>query len=149
MAEDRDLEKAESVHELSEKNSDSSDGFHYGPAADANEEDLPRTTAPPELVENAIDVPPQGRRGSKSSHCSADSQDTQPDYGHDHQVPTPYRSRSRAQSSTRSVRRDAVKVPRGQRRGLFAGLTIVAEVTNPLDYPRRTKWFLTVREAAS
>jgi hypothetical protein len=35
-----------------------------------------------------------------------------------------------------------VKVPRSQRRGLFARFAIVAEVTEPYDYPDRTKWFI-------
>jgi hypothetical protein len=36
-----------------------------------------------------------------------------------------------------------VKVPRSQRRGLFAGLTILAEVEEPKHYSRRTKWSIT------
>jgi len=36
-----------------------------------------------------------------------------------------------------------VKVPRSQRRGLFAGLTILAEVEEPKNYSRPTKWFIT------
>lgn len=38
---------------------------------------------------------------------------------------------------------DPVKVPRSQRRGLFARFTTVAEVDDPKLYPRRTKWFIT------
>lgn len=38
---------------------------------------------------------------------------------------------------------EAVKVPRAQRRGLFGRFTIVAEVTEPKNYPRSTKWFIT------
>lgn len=34
-------------------------------------------------------------------------------------------------------------VSRSQRRGLLGRFTVVAEVENPLDYPRRTKWFIT------
>ena len=35
-----------------------------------------------------------------------------------------------------------VKVPRGDRRGLFARFTLIAEITEPWDYPDSTKWFL-------
>ena len=37
----------------------------------------------------------------------------------------------------------AIKVPRSQRRGLFGRFTLLAEVEEPKDYPRRTKWFIT------
>lgn len=50
------------------------------------------------------------------------------------------RVQSRA-SSTRS--RPLVVVPRGKRRGLFAGLTLVPEVERPYDYSRKTKWIIT------
>ena len=40
-------------------------------------------------------------------------------------------------------RRDPVKVPRSQRRGLLGRFTIVAEVENPYDYNNRLKWFIT------
>lgn len=36
-----------------------------------------------------------------------------------------------------------VKVPRSQRRGLFARFALPAEVTQPMDYNNRTKWFIT------
>lgn len=36
-----------------------------------------------------------------------------------------------------------VKVPRARRRGLFARFALVAEVTNPYDYPNNIKWFIT------
>ena len=35
------------------------------------------------------------------------------------------------------------KVPRRKRRGLLAHLTIIPEVTDPYQYPRSTKWFIT------
>lgn len=38
---------------------------------------------------------------------------------------------------------EPVKVPRSQRRGLFARLTILAEVENPKHYSRRVKWYIT------
>ena len=37
----------------------------------------------------------------------------------------------------------AVKVPRSQRRGLFARFAILAEVEEPKHYSRRSKWFIT------
>jgi hypothetical protein len=40
-------------------------------------------------------------------------------------------------------RRDAVKVPRSQRRGLLGRFTLVAEVENPYDYSNALKWFVT------
>jgi len=74
---------------------------------------------------------------------SHDSERTVSDEGHDAQVATPHRSRSRAQSSTRSIQKDAVVVPRGERRGLFARLAVIPEVTEPHDYSRKRKWMIT------
>lgn len=42
-----------------------------------------------------------------------------------------------------SIRQQAIKVPRHKRRGLLAKFSIIAEVEEPKDYPRRTKWFIT------
>lgn len=42
-----------------------------------------------------------------------------------------------------SIRGQAIKVPRAKRRGLLGKFSIVAEVGEPKDYPRRTKWFIT------
>lgn len=39
--------------------------------------------------------------------------------------------------------RPTVKVPCGKRRGLFARFALVAEVTQPVDYDRKVKWFIT------
>lgn len=39
--------------------------------------------------------------------------------------------------------RDAVTVPRSQRRGLFGRFTLVAEVQDPYDYDNKLKWFIT------
>lgn len=36
----------------------------------------------------------------------------------------------------------AVKVPRSERRGLFARATILAELEDPYQYSYRTKWFI-------
>ena len=42
-----------------------------------------------------------------------------------------------------------VKVPRSKRRGLFARFALVAEVTDPVDYNRKVKWFITAIVAFS
>lgn len=42
-----------------------------------------------------------------------------------------------------SIRGQAIKVPRAKRRGLLGKFSIIAEVEEPKDYPRRTKWFIT------
>lgn len=81
----------------------------------------------------------RGRRARRSSDSSNESIHT----AHDHQTATPSRDRSRAQSSARSVRREPVNVPRSQRRGLLGRFTLIPEITNQYDYPRRTKWMLT------
>jgi hypothetical protein len=56
------------------------------------------------------------------------------------------RSHSRA-SSARS--RPLVVVPRKERRGLFAQLTLIPEVERPYDYARKTKWMVTAIVAAA
>ena len=43
---------------------------------------------------------------------------------------------------TITPKKPIVKVPRAERRGLFARFAIVAEVTEPWDYPDSTKWFI-------
>ena len=91
-------------------------------------------------------LPRRGRTMSGQSGESRESHEsdrTLSDEGHDAQVATPHRSRSRAQSSTRSIQKDAIVVPRGQRRGLFANLAMIAEVTEPHDYTRKRKWMIT------
>lgn len=42
-----------------------------------------------------------------------------------------------------SIRGQAINVPRAKRRGLLGRFSIIAEVEEPKDYPRRTKWFIT------
>lgn len=107
----------------------------------AKERDIAAAGAPFTNAEDVLDLFPRGRTGSRGNQSSRDiSEDS--NTPHDHQVPV-HRSRSRAQSSARSVVRDAVTVPRAQRRGLLARCTLIAEVTNPYDYPRKKKWTLT------
>ena len=110
----------------------------------SKEPDIPAVAAPISNSEDILEIG-RGRRTSsqsQSSHASKDSDATHPDIDHDHQTP-PHRDRSRAQSSARSARREAVKVARKDRRGLFARFTVVAEITDPYAYSRRLKWWLT------
>ena len=99
-------------------------------------------------VENGSDSTQRGRGRALSGQTdeireSHESDRTISDEGHDAQVATPHRSRSRAQSSTRSLQKEAVVVPRGERRGLFARLAVLAEVTEPHDYSNKKKWMIT------
>ena len=48
-----------------------------------------------------------------------------------------------ATSKASSVQPPPVKVARARRRGLFARFTVLAEVEEPKDYPRSTKWLIT------
>lgn len=114
------------------------------------EPDITAVGAPCANSENVLDIMHRGRSGHAEAHEMRDSHDSErtqsDDGGHDHQVATPHRNRSRAQSTTRSMRsiqKDAVKVPQGERRGLFARLAVIAEVTEPYDYTRRKKWTIT------
>lgn len=52
-------------------------------------------------------------------------------------------SRQISRVSTKLTVKYVGKVPRRNRRGLLAHLTIVPEVEDPYKYPRRTKWFIT------
>lgn len=59
----------------------------------------------------------------------------------DTEAPPP---RSRTQSRASSTRsRPLTVVPRAERRGLFAQLTLIPEVERPYDYSRKTKWTIT------
>ena len=48
-----------------------------------------------------------------------------------------------ATSKASSLQPPPVKVARAERRGLFARFTILAEVEEPKNYPRSTKWLIT------
>nr|POF01192.1 mfs transporter ops2 [Quercus suber] len=113
----------------------------------AEERDIAAAAAPFTNAEDVLEILPRGRIGSHCSHSSEstdDSQRTFSDAAHDHQVPTHRsRSHSRARSSTRSAVREAIVVPRAQRRGLLARLTLIAEITDPYAYARKKKWLLT------
>lgn len=148
MAEDdqHDLEKGEFEKELDKIEPDSSDdSTHEIPSrvhtALSKEPDITATTAPCSNSEDVLKLFGRGRAGSRESQFTNDSQRTASD-AHDHQVAAPSRSRSRTRS-TRSVRRQVVKVPKSERRGLFARLALIAEVTDPYDYTNRMKWTIT------
>ena len=83
-----------------------------------------------EEVDDSISISP--------SHASTATEHTH------HSSATPEKkSRPVTLSRTTSVTPDAVIVPRAQRRGLLARFTLIPEITNPVHYARRTKWFLT------
>ncbi|KAK6441618.1 hypothetical protein LTR95_002156 [Oleoguttula sp. CCFEE 5521] len=146
-----DLERGESEKELEKSSSSDRSSMHIPELqhpAYTQEPDITAVGAPCSNSENILDLPRRGRRRSVETHESRrnshDSDQTHSDIeGHDAQVATPHRSRSRARSSVRSIKRDAVIVPRGERRGLFARLAVIAEVTEPYDYTRRKKWTVT------
>jgi hypothetical protein len=71
-------------------------------------------------------------RPSRGRSLSINTQHDEEDIEH----ATPGRSLSRP--------RPIKIVPRAERRGLFASLTLVPEVEEPIDYARSTKWFLTL-----
>lgn len=51
-------------------------------------------------------------------------------------------SRAQTAEETVEVVPAAVRVPRSQRRGLFARATILAEIEDPYQYSYKTKWFI-------
>lgn len=137
-----DIEKAD--FQANDDHSATDESSHTGHDNVLSSKELGISVAvPTERNEDDIDESPRGRKGSRSSHSSNDSERTLPDDGDDHQTATPARDLSRAQSSIRSVRQEPIKVPRKQRRGLLGRFTIISEVTVQYDYPRRTKWMLT------
>ncbi|EMC92113.1 hypothetical protein BAUCODRAFT_276579 [Baudoinia panamericana UAMH 10762] len=148
---DRDIEKGDPGKEFEPiEPTTSSETTLATPAepyeALSKEPDVTAVGAPCSNSEDVIEVFRGRRHPSRESHASRSSGNSQQtdddDEAHDHQVPT-HRTRSRAQSSTRSVKREAVKVPVSERRGLFARLCIFAEVIEPYDYSRGKKWFIT------
>jgi hypothetical protein len=145
MNKELDLEKGAHNGDTDETNDDT-DNDTTAPdtpqSALTKEPDITAHAAPCANSEDVLEISKRGRQDSAGSQSSHDSEQTLSD-GHDHQVPV-HRDRSRAQSSVRSVRRDVEKIPRNARRGLLGRFTIIAEVTNPYDYARKTKWLLTL-----
>ncbi|KAF1849024.1 MFS general substrate transporter [Cucurbitaria berberidis CBS 394.84] len=74
------------------------------------------------------------------AHSHASTASEHPNH---HSSPPEKKSRPITLSRTMSVTPDAIIVPRSQRRGLLSRFTLIPEVTNPVHYARRTKWFLT------
>ena len=144
MGQDEDIEQQDidrKSHRQS-KHSEDDDGPPGLQVALSKEPDIPAVAAPVPNSEEILEIGRGRRRSSQSSHDSKDSKATLPDTGPDHQTPG-HRDRSRARSTAQSVVREAVKVPRKDRRGLFARFTLVAEITDPYAYSRRLKWWLT------
>ncbi|KAI9750788.1 MAG: hypothetical protein M4579_006309 [Chaenotheca gracillima] len=56
---------------------------------------------------------------------------------------------SSQREETASIHAQPIQVPRSKRRGLFGQLTILPEITEPHDYPRKVKWFITFVIAAA
>lgn len=148
MSRERDVEKGQIENDIEKIDHEPSEEIEtpttptHSNIALTKEPDITATSAPCANSEDILEIPRRGRSTSKATDSSSDSEQAPSQRWHDHQVP-PHRDRSRAQSSARSVRRDPVKVPRSQRRGLLGRLTVIAEVTNPYDYSRKTKWTLT------
>ncbi|KAF2215927.1 hypothetical protein CERZMDRAFT_35084 [Cercospora zeae-maydis SCOH1-5] len=133
--------------EKSEECSSSEDGPHGSSTAFPRKPDAVATTSDDE---DASRFDPRRHSSSVSSRSSEDSQRTVSE-GHDPQVTT-HRSRSRgnhsrAHSSIRSATREAVKVPKSDRRGLLARFCVFEEVTNAQDFSRRKKWTITATVA--
>lgn len=147
MGQDREHESVDHADSEKELNkidrlsSTEEEGSRPGSASSRRTKDV-NADAPASDGLEILDVPERGRTESTSTRSSEDSQRTGSDGAHDHQVPS-RRTPSRAQSSVRSVRRDAVRVPRSQRRGLLARLCLMDEVTNAKDYSRKKKWTVT------
>ena len=56
---------------------------------------------------------------------------------------------SQSNERDESIHPTAVTVPRSQRRGLLSRFAILAEVEQPVDYSRNSKWFITFVVAAA
>jgi len=60
-----------------------------------------------------------------------------------HSIDRPRSARPQPPSRSSSIYREAIKVPRGERRGLLARVTVIAEVDEPKDLANKTKWMIT------
>lgn len=142
MAKDRDQDQDPDLEKMSsaeiQSASEEEGETENSPAATGNS--VPNSIVEPEWADEEEDAR-RGHGGPHSPRHSEDSQRTEDDF-HDHQVP-PHRSRSHAQSSMRSVRPPAVKVPRDERRGLLARFCFIDEITNAWDYSNNMKWLIT------
>ena len=141
MSLEHDIEREDFQAEANEDKTDLSESSSHEPVVIQNDHGI-AVAAPKDVLKEEEDEEFRGRKASRTSE-SSDSNLTLSEGAEDHQVAAPSRDQSRAPSSSLSVRREPVKVPRGQRRGLLGRFTIIAEITNQYDYPRRTKWMLT------
>ena len=94
------------------------------------EPDITAAAAPPANTEDVLKIP-------ELAHRSSDEKSPRPEVENQHNALSTTRSRGS------SVRPDPVKVPRRERRGWLASWCIIAEVEEPKDYSRRTKWIVT------
>ncbi|KIW08786.1 uncharacterized protein PV09_00721 [Verruconis gallopava] len=90
------------------------------------------------------DVDTEGkRRHSSTSSASIQSVKALQTDVEAHVVEQPSLSRQISRISSRLTPNYPPKVPRNERRGLFARFSLVPEVTQPVLYPRKTKWVIT------
>lgn len=97
------------------------------------EPDITAVGAPPANTEDVLKL---------ASHESRETDLSEDELHRQAKIPRP-KGLSRANSRASTIHPDAVKVPRGERRGLLARLAVVAEVRDPYDYSRKTKWLVT------
>lgn len=76
-----------------------------------------------------------------STHSRSDTLSIEPD-ARDEELQAGQEQISRISSA--HSRPPAIVVRRGERRGLFANLSIIPEVTRPYDYKNKTKWLITL-----
>ncbi|GAB7345829.1 hypothetical protein MBLNU457_4086t1 [Dothideomycetes sp. NU457] len=120
------------VEKDSEKNLDhtSSQSLSKTPSPEDASPELPPILPPPAVTENVLEEAEEHHEGETAEPSRS------------------RRSRSRSfrprpSSRSSSVYREAVKVPRSERRGLLAGVTVIAEVSEPKDLANKTKWMIT------
>lgn len=99
------------------------------------EPDITAVAAPPANTEDILKIVSHDSGHSDSSDEHSDAKDEKP-------AKRP-KAPSRVISTTSSIYRDAIIVPRSKRRGLLARFAIVAEVEEPHDYAHKTKWLVT------
>lgn len=132
--EDRDIEKADpsDLEKTGHSTDDTSSIDATQPVSPGltKEPDVPAAAAPPSNTEDVLELAHRSSHESSSTHPDTDE-------------PSSPKEPTQRAISVRSEAREAIKVPRGQRRGLLANLAIIAEVTDPKDYPRKTKWMIT------
>ena len=85
--------------------------------------------APTEKNLGASTASPESLHSSEHSHTAAEIQDE---------------AEAQAPRTIQRIKEPLVVVPRAERRGLFAALSILPEVRQPRDYSNSTKWFLTM-----